>query len=191
MGKVTVETSARHVHLDRKTLDILFGEGYELTVKKTLSIPSQFAANERVDLVGPKNTIKNVSILGPTRKATQVEVTLTEARTLGISVPVRLSGDLKGSAGIKLVGPKGEVEIEEGVIVAKRHLHIHPDFATKFGISQNDIVSLKYEDGDRPVTFGNVVVRFDDSFPIVAAHIDTDEANAAGISGNVECELIK
>jgi len=122
-NKVLVETSARHVHVSRKDLDILFGEGYELTPKKDLSQPGQFACEERVDVVGPKKTLAGVSILGPTRPDTQVELSLTDARAIGVAAPIRESGDIAGTGACKLVGPKGEVEITEGVIAAKRHIH--------------------------------------------------------------------
>ena len=124
MKKILVETSARHVHVSREHLDILFGEGYELTNKKDLSQPGQFACFERVDVIGPKKTLSNVSILGPTRPASQVEISLTDARSIGIAAPVRESGDIEGTPGCIIRGPKGEVELEKGVIAAKRHIHM-------------------------------------------------------------------
>ena len=123
-NKVLVETSARHVHVSREALDILFGKDYELTVKKMLSQPGQYACAERVDVVGPKKTIAGVSILGPVRPETQVELSLTDARSIGCAAPIRESGQIKGSGACKLVGPKGEVELSEGVIIAKRHIHM-------------------------------------------------------------------
>ena len=187
--KVTVETSARHVHLCAKDLAILFGEGYKLTNKKELSQPGQFACEERVNIVGPKNTIKNVIILGPERPATQVEVSLTDTRTLGIAPPIRESGDLAGSAGCKLVGPAGEVEISEGVIVAKRHIHMRPEDAEKFGLADKQIVQVKVNSDGRTLIFGDVVARVNNAF-MPYMHIDTDEANACGAAGNVEGEII-
>ena len=189
MAKVLVETSARHLHVSREALDILFGEGYELTVKKELSQPGQYAANERVRVIGPKGEFPAMSILGPTRAATQVEISLSDARTLGVSAPVRESGDIAGSAGCTLVGPAGTVEIQEGVIVAKRHIHFHTSEGKEFGVVDKQIVGVKYE-GPRGVIFEEVVCRVADNYAL-AMHIDTDEANAAGISGNVEGTLIK
>lgn len=188
--KILVETSARHVHLSEADLEVLLGKGQALTVKKMLSQPGQFASNERIALVGPKSTISNVLILGPTRPATQVEISLTDARSLGISVPVRESGDIKGSAGLKLVGPAGEVEITEGAIAAKRHIHLDPATADELGVSDKQIVSAKVCTGERSLTFDEVVVRVSEKFA-PAVHIDTDEANAAGCSGEVYAEIIK
>jgi len=188
MKKIVVETSARHVHLSEADLKILLGEGNELTVKKMLSQPGQFASNERIDLVGPKNTIKNVLILGPVRKATQVEISLTDARALGVKALIRESGDIAGTCGIKLVGPAGEVEITEGVIAAKRHVHLDTATANEMGLSDKQIVSVKVE-GERGLTFGEVVVRVNDNFA-PAVHLDTDEANAAALSGEVFGEII-
>lgn len=187
--KILVETSARHVHLTEEHIEVLFGKGKTLTVRNMLSQPGQFASCERVDLVGPKNTIKNVLILGPARKATQVEISMTDARTLGINPPVRESGDIKGSAGIKIVGPAGELTIDEGVIIAKRHAHLTPEIAEQWGVSNGDIVQIKIDNDIRGLTFDNVVVRVSPNFK-PAVHLDTDEANAAGCSGEVYGELI-
>ena len=178
---VLVETSARHVHVSREHLDILFGKGYELTVKKMLSQPGQFACNERIDVVGEKSTLKNVSILGPVRPETQVEISATDARSIGVVAPIRESGDGAGSGACKLVGPAGEVCIDQGVIVAKRHIHLTPEAAAQFGVKDKQIVKLKVE-GERALIFDEVVVRVKDSFA-PAAHIDTDEANAAAFKG--------
>ncbi len=188
--KILVETSARHVHLTEADMEMLLGKGNTLTVKKMLSQPGQFASNERISLVGPKGTINNVLILGPTRPATQVEISLTDARALGISVPVRESGDIAGSTGLKLVGPAGEVEITEGAIAAKRHIHLDPETASELGVADKQIVSAKVVTGARSLTFDEVVVRVSDKFA-PAVHIDTDEANAAGCSGEVYAEIIK
>jgi putative phosphotransacetylase len=187
-NKVLVETSARHVHVTREHLEILFGEGAELAVKKDLSQPGQFASNEQVFVEGPKGSLK-FSILGPCRPATQVEVSLTDARTLGISVPIRESGDIAGSAGAKIKGPKGEVVITEGVIAAKRHIHATVKDAEEIGLLDKQVVSVKIKSDGRETTYGDVVVRISDKFAL-AMHIDTDEANAAGISGNIEGEII-
>lgn len=182
--KVLVETSARHVHLSREHLDILFGEGYELTPKKELSQPGQYACEERVAVVGPKGTFPSVAILGPVRPASQVEVSASDARTLGLTPPVKESGDIKGSAGCKLVGPKGEVEISEGVIIAKRHIHLDPATAEKFSVQDKQVVSVKVESDERSLIFGDVVVRVNPNFA-PAMHIDTDESNAVFACGEV------
>ena len=187
--KFIVETSARHIHVTERTLAILFGEGHTLTNKKDLSQPGQFACEEKVKLVGPKGEM-NVSILGPVRKADQVELSFTDARTLGLKgVPVRESGDVAGTPGIKLVGPCGEVEISEGVMIAKRHIHMTPADAEKLGLKDKDVVSVKTS-GERSVVFNETVVRVSDKF-LLRMHIDTDEANAAGIAGEVEGEIIR
>lgn len=183
-----IETSARHVHVTQQDLETLFGAGYELTVKKMLSQPGQFASNERVDVVGPKKTLTGVSILGPVRKATQVELSLTDARSIGVTAPVRESGDIAGSGSCKLVGPKGEVEVTEGVIAAKRHVHMTPADAAEYGVQDKDVVSVKAESAERSLIFGDVVVRVSDKFAL-AMHIDTDESNAA--FGVTTGEIIK
>lgn len=189
MAKVLVETSARHVHVTEEALAVLFGEGHALTVKKYLSQPGQFASEEKVEVVGPKSSLKNVSILGPVRKANQVELSLTDARTIGVKAPVRESGDIAGSAPCKLVGPCGEVELTEGCIAAKRHIHLTPKDAEEFGVADKQIVSVKL-DTPRPLIFGDVVVRVSEKFS-AAMHIDTDESNAACASGEVYGEIIK
>lgn len=187
-NKFIVETSARHVHVTKEHLEILFGEGYELTKKKDLSQPGQFACNERVAVIGTKGQFPAVSILGPVRPATQVEISASDARTLGVNAPVRESGDIAGSAPCKLVGPKGEVEISEGVIVAKRHIHMTPADAESFGVKDKDVVSVKIDSPERSLVFGDVVVRVSDKFAL-AMHIDTDESNAvlapAGTMGTI------
>lgn len=189
-NKVIVETSARHVHLAKEHVDILFGEGHALTFKKDLSQPGQFACEERVSIVGPKNTIKNVIVLGPERKASQVEVSLTDARTLGIAAPVRESGDVANSGACKLVGPCGEVELSEGVIVAKRHIHFTPDEAAEANVSDKEIVMVKVVSNGRTTIFDDVVVRVHPNFA-GAMHIDTDESNAAMAFGQIYGEIIK
>ena len=190
MAKVLVETSARHVHLSRADVETLFGAGATLTHKKDLSQPGQFACEERVTIVGPKKSIANVIILGPARPATQVEVSLTDARTLGVNAPIRESGDIAGSGGCKLVGPAGEVEITEGVIAAKRHIHLTPADAEEMGVEDKEIVSVKFEGDGRNIVFGDVVVRVSPKFA-AAMHIDTDEANAAAAFGTVYGEIVK
>ena len=190
MAKVLVETSARHVHVSEKDLYTLFGEGYELTVKKMLSQPGQFACAERVDVVGEKKTLTGVSILGPWRKESPVELRLTDARSIGVKAPIRESGDLEGSGACKLVGPKGEVVLEKGGIAAKRHIHMTPADAEAFGCKDKDIVSVKIDSDGRALTFGDVVVRVSDSYAL-AMHIDTDESNAAACGRNVMGEIVK
>lgn len=190
MAKVLVETSARHVHLTEEHIKILFGENATLTHKKDLSQPGQFACEERVTVVGPKKSIANVIILGPARPATQVEVSLTDARTLGVDAPIRESGDVAGSGACKLVGPCGEVEISEGVIAAKRHIHFTPEDAAEFGVADKEIVSVKIDSNGRSLTFGDVVVRVSPKFK-AAMHIDTDESNAASAFGECWGEVIK
>ena len=174
-----VETSARHVHVTQEVLETLFGKGYELTKKKDLSQPGQYACAERVDVVGPKKTLAGVSILGPVRPSTQVELSLTDARSIGVSAPVRESGDIAGSGACKLVGPCGEVEIAEGVIAAKRHIHMTTADAAEMGLEDKQVVSVKIPSANgRELVFGDVVVRVSDKFAL-AMHIDTDESNAA------------
>ncbi len=189
--EVLVETSARHLHVTQEALETLFGKGYELTKKKDLSQPGQFACAERVDVVGPKRTLSGVSILGPIRPQTQVELSLTDARSIGVAAPVRESGDIAGSAGCKLVGPCGEVEISEGVIVAKRHIHMTPADAEAMGLCDKQVVSVKINAGTgRDLILGDVVVRVSEKFAL-AMHVDTDESNAGGITPNTMGEIIK
>lgn len=188
-NKVIVETSARHVHLTKEHIDVLFGEGHELTFKKALSQPGQFACEERVTVVGPKNKIERVSILGPARKASQVEVSFTDARTLGISAPVRESGDIEGSAPCKLIGPCGEIDLDKGVIVAKRHIHFTPEEAAAAGVADKEVVKVKIV-SERTTIFDDVVVRVNPNFK-AAMHIDTDESNASCAFGTVYGEIIK
>ena len=190
MAQVLIETSARHVHLSKEHIDILFGAGHELTFKKALSQPGQFACEERVTVVGEKKEIKNISILGPARSATQVEVSLTDARTLGVKAPVRESGDIAGSGACKIIGPCGEVEISEGVIAAKRHIHLTPEAAAEMGVKDKQIVCVKIDSDGRKTIFGDVVIRVSDKFS-PAMHIDTDESNAACAFGEVYGEIRK
>ena len=200
MKEILVETSARHVHVTQETLEILFGKGAQLEVKKMLSQPGQFASNQKVDVVGYKTNkvtgekveavLKGVSILGPCRKLNQVELSATDARSVGIAAPIRESGDVAGSGACKLVGPAGEVELSEGVIIAKRHIHMTPADAEEFSVKNGDIVKLELNTPDRALTFGDVVVRVRDDFAL-AAHIDTDESNAACATGVVYGKLIK
>ena len=187
---VLVETSARHIHVSQEHLEILFGKGYELTKKKDLSQPGQYACAERVDVVGPKKTLPGVSILGPVRPATQVELSLTDARSIGVVAPIRESGDIAGTGACKLVGPCGEVEIAEGVIAAKRHIHMTTADAAEMGLVDKQIVSVKIASEGRETIFGDVIVRVSDSYAL-AMHIDTDESNAACAAPGMMGEIIK
>lgn len=184
--KIMIEASGRHVHLSAQDLETLFGKGYELTPKKWLSQPGQFASEERVAVVGPKGSFDHTAILGPVRKETQVELSLTDARALGITAPIRESGDLEGSTGIHIVGPKGEIDIDKGVIIAKRHIHLTPEDAEKFGVKDKQIVNVKVG-GERGLIFGEVVCRVSEKYA-TAMHVDFDEANAC--AGATEGEII-
>ena len=191
MNKVLVETSARHIHVSLDALEALFGKGYQLTNKKDLSQPGQYACAEKLEVVGPKGKLK-ASILGPVRPATQVELSLTDARSIGVSAPIRESGDVANTPGCKLVNPENgnEYEITEGVIAAKRHIHLTPADAESFGVSDKEIVSVKIDSDGRSTIYGDVVVRVSDKFA-AAMHIDTDEANAACAFGTVYGEIVK
>lgn len=190
MSKILVETSARHIHLTAEHIETLFGKGHELTVKKELSQPGQYACEERVTVVGAKKSLAGVSVLGPARNATQVELSLTDARSIGVDAPVRESGDIAGSGACKIVGPAGEVEISEGVIAAKRHIHLDTETAKEMGLSDKQIVSVKLDSDGRSAILGDVVVRVSDKFA-PAMHIDTDESNAAGVKPGMMGEIIK
>ncbi len=178
-----IEISARHVHVSKEALETLFGAGYELTPKKDLSQPGQFACEERVTVVGPKKELAGVSILGPCRPETQVELSATDARSIGVVAPIRESGDVKGSGACKLVGPCGEVELSEGVIVAKRHIHMTPEDAENLGVKDCQVVNVKVATEGRSLIFGDTIVRVSPKYAL-AMHVDTDEANAAAIPGS-------
>ncbi len=180
--------SNRHIHLSQEDIDTLFGKGHELTKLKDLSQPDQYACEERVDLVGPKGTIKGVRVLGPSRSKTQAEVSLADGFVLGITPPVRDSGDIAGSPGVTVVGPKGEVEMKEGIIAAARHIHMSNKDAEEFGVVDKQRVKVKTE-GDRAVVFKNVLVRADDNFAL-EMHLDIEEGNAAGLKNGEMVELI-
>lgn len=187
--KFIVETSARHVHLTAEHFAVLFGEGKELTVKKMLSQPGQFACEERVTVIGSKKEMPNVSILGPFRKDTQVELSATDARSIGIAAPIRESGDVAGSGACKLVGPCGEIEISEGVIVAKRHIHLTPEDAAEMGVKDKDVVWVKVDTDGRKAILGDVVCRVSESYA-TAMHIDTDESNAISAPRDLMGEIV-
>lgn len=188
--KIIVETSARHVHVTQKDLETLFGKGATLTKKKDLSQPGQFACEERVTVVGPKKELTNVSILGPCRSATQIELSATDARSIGITAPIRESGDLAGSAPCKLVGPCGEVEVPEGVIIAKRHIHLTPADAEELGVKDKDVVWVKLNTPERKAILGDTVCRVSPNY-FAAMHIDTDESNAIGATKDLCAEIVK
>ena len=187
--EVLVETSARHVHVTQADLETLFGAGYELTHKKDLSQPGQFACEERVQVIGPKGSFPKVSILGPVRPDTQVELSASDARSIGVAAPCRESGDVAGSGACKLVGPNGEVELTQGVIVAKRHIHATPEDAEKYGIEDKQIVNVKIESDGRSLIFGDVIVRVSPKYAL-AMHIDTDESNAAFAAPGMMGEIL-
>lgn len=176
---IPVEVSAHHIHLSREDVDRLFGKGYQLTIDHELSQPGQYACKERIDLIGPKGTIKNVRILGPEREITQVEIAMTEEFKLGIQAPIRASGDIEGTPGITIEGPAGKITIEKGVILALRHIHMSPEEAERFSIRDRDLVQVRIE-GERAITFEEVLIRVNKNFRL-AMHIDTDEANASGV----------
>ncbi|MCQ2458766.1 MAG: phosphate propanoyltransferase [Ruminococcus sp.] len=185
-----VETSARHVHVTQEHLEVLFGKGYELTKKKDLSQPGQFACEERVTVIGPKKELAGVSILGPVRPETQVELSATDARSIGIAAPIKESGDIAGSGACKLVGPCGEVELSEGVIVAKRHIHLTPADAEELGVVDKQVVWVKVATPERSAVLGDVVCRVSDKYAR-AMHIDTDESNAIGAPRELYGEIVE
>ncbi|MDO5124966.1 MAG: phosphate propanoyltransferase [Ruminococcus sp.] len=189
MKNFIVETSARHVHVTQETLETLFGKGATLTHKKDLSQPGQFACEERVTIVGPKKELPNVSILGPCRPADQVELSATDARSIGIVAPVRESGDVAGSGACKIVGPCGEVEINEGVIVAKRHIHLTPADAEELGVVDKQVVCVKIKTADRTAILCDTVCRVHENYAR-AMHIDTDESNAVGAGRDQMGEIV-
>jgi propanediol utilization protein len=174
--RIIIEASGRHAHLKRADIDALFGRGYELTRKGDLSQPGQFSCAERVRAVGPKGEFSSVIILGPERPETQVEISLTDAKILGIDAPIRLSGDIAGTPGIRIIGPAGEIETKNGVIAAKRHIHMTPEDAASYGVRDGRIVSVRVY-GERGTTFHDVVLRVSPKFATYM-HIDYDEANA-------------
>lgn len=188
-NKIPVSISARHIHLTREALDTLFGEGYELTVFRELSQPGQYASNEKLTIAGPKGSFEGVRILGPLRNACQVEISMTDARKLGINPPVRSSGNIKDSASIILIGPCGSVMLEEGCIVAERHIHMSTADAQRYGVSDMEKVMVKVHNAKGGI-LDNVFVRVRDDFEL-DMHIDTDDANAFLIKNSDWIELMK
>lgn len=188
--KLEINASNKHIHLDQDDLDKLFGKGYELTFKKALKQPGQFASEEKVQVIGPKGLFPGIRVLGPLRKDTQLELALTDCRQIGIDAPIRESGNVKGTPGCRLVGPKGEVELEYGVIVAKRHAHFSPEDAKEAGVENGQIVKIKIESEERTTIYDDVVCRVSDSCA-TEVHVDTDEANAAAMGGGAVCEIVE
>lgn len=189
LGKVPVGISNRHIHLSQQDLETLFGPGYALTVRNDLSQTGQYAAEETVTIEGPKSSMTNVRILGPTRKETQIEISRTDSFALGLKPPVRDSGFLKDSPGITVVGPKGKISLDQGVILAQRHIHMTEADAESFGVKDKDFVSVRVG-GERGVTFDNVLVRVRNDF-VLEMHIDTDEANAAMLGNGHIVEVFR
>lgn len=186
--QVPVGVSARHIHLKSEHIEVLFGPGYQLKERKKLSQPGQFAAEETVAVYGPKGKFEKVRILGPARGMTQLEISRTDAIMLGIDPPVRLSGDIQGTPGIRIVGPAGEITVDEGVIIAARHIHFHPKDAEAWGIKDKQPLRVRVG-GERGVVFENVIARVHESFAL-DMHIDTDEANAAGVKSGDFGEIV-
>lgn len=186
---IEVEASGRHIHLSQVHIDILFGNGYSLTKLKDLSQPGQYACKERVTITGPKGSISNVIVLGPSRPSTQVEVSLTDAVALGVKAPVKESGSIENTPGIKISTDRGSIEIDKGVIVAKRHIHMTPEDASKFGVANKQIVNVEVL-GNRPLIFKDTVVRVNEKFNTYM-HIDYDEANACGFTKGTLCRIVK
>lgn len=185
---VPVGVSNKHLHLSQEDLEKLFGPGVELHSSKALKQPGQYAAEEKVDIVGPKGTLKEVRVLGPVRPQTQVELAFTDARALGVSVPVKESGKLDNTPGVQLVGPAGMIEIPAGAIAALRHVHLSPEQAKEAGVTDKQMVSLKVP-GERGLIFDNVLVRSGPGHE-KEVHLDTDEANAAGLNNGMEVEIL-
>lgn len=192
MENIMLEVSARHIHLTQEHVDILFGKGHQLTNKKDLSQPGQFACEERVTVVGPKKTFENVAVLGPVRPESQVEFAKSDCFALGIMGEIRESGDLEGTAGVELKTELGSVKLDKGLIIAKRHIHMTPEDAERLGVSDKEIVNVKVESEGRALVFGDTVVRVSKNYKL-AMHIDTDEANAANVSngGNANVTIVK
>ncbi|MFG6114777.1 phosphate propanoyltransferase [Halobacillus sp. MO56] len=189
-AEIPIGVSARHCHLKQEDLEQLFGSGYDLTKKADLSQPGQFAANETVTIVGPKGSIEKVRILGPARKLTQVEVSQTDAFKLGLKPPIRESGNIQGSSPVTLVGPKGSIYINEGLIIAEAHIHMAPDDAERYGVDNGDYVKMRMDSEKRPLTFENILIRVSPRYKL-EMHIDTDEANAASVRTGDTATMIK
>ncbi|MBQ9156597.1 MAG: phosphate propanoyltransferase [Eubacterium sp.] len=188
--QIPIGVSNKHIHLSRKDMDVLFGEGSELTPIKDLGQPGQYACAETVAVKGPKGEFARVRVLGPLRSESQVELSKTDARTIGVKAPIRESGVLEGTPGVELVGPEGSVQLERGVIVALRHIHMTPELAKEWGLKDKDIVDVKVNGGDRAGILGNVIVRVSDKYAL-EMHVDTDEANACCLDNNDTVSIIR
>jgi acetate kinase len=189
-ARIPVAVSGRHAHLTQATIDRLFGQGYQLNPRTALSQPDQFSAQETVSLIGPRGRIDKVRLMGPPRAEDQVEISRTDEFVLGLDAPVRVSGDVANTPGVTLEGPQGRVSIPHGVITARRHIHMSPQDAERFGLRDHDTVSVKIDSDGRDLTFGDVVVRVSPKFQL-EMHLDTDEANAAGIQQGDSGELVQ
>lgn len=187
---ISVAISAHHVHLTQTTIDLLFGEKYVLTSRAPLSQPGQFSACETVNVVGPRGRLEHVRVLGPPRAADQVEISQTDARVLGLHVPLRLSGDLQATPGVTLEGPRGKVVLTSGVVCALRHIHMSPADALRLNVRDHEVVEVAIDSGGRPVIFGDVIVRISPEFHL-ELHLDTDEGNAAGVGPGTVAFLIR
>jgi putative phosphotransacetylase len=188
MKRIHIGVSARHIHLSQKHIELLFGQGYSLNVFKALSQPGQFAAEEVVSVQGPKGRMEKIRILGPARGDTQLEISRTDSFTLGLNPPLRQSGNLVGTPGIKVIGPAGNVDLECGVIVAARHIHFHTSDALAWGITDKQMLNVRLN-GERPLVLENVIARVSDQYAL-DLHIDTDEANAAGVRTDEYAEIV-
>ncbi|WP_088032085.1 phosphate propanoyltransferase [Evansella clarkii] len=188
--QIPLGVSARHCHLSLEMVEKLFGEGYKLTKKSDLSQPGQFAAEETILIAGPKGSIDKVRVLGPARSVTQVEISKTDARHLGLAPPVRQSGDIKNSSPVTLIGPKGSVSIPEGLIIAQAHIHMSPSDAENFNVTDGELVEVKAAGSERSITFSNILIRVSERYRL-EMHLDTDEANAGGLITGNKAELIK
>lgn len=186
--KLPIALSNKHVHLSQEDINVLFGQGYELKKLKDLAQPGQYACEEKIDVVGPKGTLKGVRVLGPARPSSQVEISLADGFVLGVKAPIRDSGDIEGTPGAKLVGPSGEVEMKDGIIVAARHIHMHTSDAEKFGVKDKQRVKVRTF-GERALVFENVLVRAHESFAL-EMHVDIEEGNGAGVKNGEMVELI-
>jgi len=188
--EIPIGVSARHCHLDKESMEILFGKGYKLTNKANLSQPNQFAANETVIIAGPRGSIANVRILGPLRPTTQIEISQTDAFKLGLNPPIRLSGNTKGSSSVTVIGPKGSIYLQEGLIIAQAHIHMNPGDAEKFSVDNGDFVAVKIDNGQRAIQFSKTLIRVSENYHL-EMHIDTDEANALDLGPNSTIKIIK
>lgn len=186
---IEVEASGKHVHLSRKDIDALFGEGYELTKVKDLSQPGQYACKERVTITGPKGSLKNVIVLGPARKETQVEISLTDSLALGVKPPIKQSGEIEGTPGVTISSESASVNLQRGLMAAKRHIHITPEDAERFNVVDNEVVKVKVF-GGRPLIFDDVIIRVSKDFRTYM-HIDYDEANACGFAKGILAKIVK